>query len=113
MDDMTPPGKMLARRDGRVGYVIFTNPQRHNAVSLEMWQAAASILDQFRTDPEIRVVVLTGAGEKAFVSGAESHKFKDERSNKEAIARYNATVAQANAAIYEFPKPTIAMIRGY
>src|SRR5262244_617569 len=104
MNEMTPTDKMLARKDGRVGYLIFNNPQRHNAVSLEMWQAAAGIFEQFRNDPEIRVVVLTGAGGKAFVSGADISKFEDERSNKEAIARYNATVAQANASVHEFPK---------
>jgi enoyl-CoA hydratase len=113
MNDMTSTDKMLSRKDGRVGYVIFNNPQRHNAVSLEMWQAAGSILDQFKSDSEIRVVVFTGAGGKAFVSGADISKFEDERSNEAAIARYNTAVANANAAIYEFPKPTIAMINGY
>jgi len=113
MNEMTPTDKMLARKDGRVGYVIFNNPQRHNAVPLEMWETASSILDQFRSDPEVRVVVFTGAGGKAFVSGADISKFEDERSNEEAIARYNEAVAKANASIYEFPKPTIAMIRGY
>ena len=61
----------------------------------------------------MRVVVLTGAGGKAFVSGADISKFESERSSKEAIDRYNAAVDQANTAVYEFPKPTIAMIRGY
>ena len=58
-------------------------------------------------------MVLTGAGGKAFVSGADISKFESERSNEEAIARYNRAVERANAAIYDFPKPTIAMIRGY
>ena len=61
----------------------------------------------------MRVVVLTGAGGKAFVSGADISKFESERSSKEAIDRYNESVDKANTAIYEFPKPTIAMIRGY
>ena len=61
----------------------------------------------------MRVVVLTGAGGKAFVSGADISKFESERSSKEAIDRYNEAVDKANTAIYEFPKPTIAMIRGY
>src|SRR5207244_4658595 len=86
---------------------------RHNAVSLEMWEATAKILEDFGKDAEVRVVVLTGAGGKAFVAGADISKFEDERANEEAIARYNNTVERANAAIYDYPKPTIAMIRGY
>ena len=105
--------KMLARKDGRVGYVIFNNPERHNAMSLEMWEATVCYLDEFAKDPEVRVLVLTGAGGKAFVSGADISKFEDERSSKEGIARYNAAVERGYAAVHNFPKPTIAMIRGY
>src|ERR1700723_1332728 len=88
--------KMLSRKDGGVGIVTFNNPERLNAVSLDMWEATKRILDDFAADNDIRVVVLTGAGGKAFVSGADISKFESER-----------------ASIYEFPKPTIAMIRGY
>jgi enoyl-CoA hydratase/carnithine racemase len=110
---MTTTDKMLSRKEGGVGYLIFNNPARHNAVSLEMWEAASGYLDDFAKDKSVRVVVLTGAGEKAFVSGADISKFENERSTKEAIDRYNVAVDHANTAIYEFPKPTIAMIRGY
>jgi enoyl-CoA hydratase len=110
---MTQMDKMLSRKEGRVGYVIFNNPERHNAVSLEMWEATANILEDFGQDDDVRVVVLTGAGGKAFVSGADISKFEDERANEEAIVRYNKTVERANAAVYDYPKPTIAMIRGY
>jgi enoyl-CoA hydratase/carnithine racemase len=105
--------KMLSQKEGGVGYLIFNNPERHNAVSLEMWEAASGFLEDFKSDPKIRVVVLTGAGGKAFVSGADISKFESERSSKEAIDRYNVAVDRANTAVYEFPKPTIAMIRGY
>jgi enoyl-CoA hydratase/carnithine racemase len=110
---MTQTDKMLSRREGRVGYMIFNNPERHNAVSLEMWDAASRIMSDFAKDEEIRTVVITGAGGKAFVSGADISKFESERSNEEEQARYNAVVAKANDALYDFPKPTIAMIRGY
>ncbi len=105
--------KILSRKESGVGYLIFNNPERHNAVSLDMWQAAEAVLADFAADQAIRVVVLTGAGGKAFVSGADISKFESERSTKEAIDRYNVTVDRANSAIFEFPKPTIAMIRGY
>src|ERR1700691_5252744 len=113
MDTITETDKMLWRKDGPVGYVIFNNPERRNAVSLEMWDATARILGDFSEDHEIRVVVLTGAGDKAFVSGADISRFESERANEEAIARYNQAVERANAAVYDYPKPTIAMIRGY
>jgi enoyl-CoA hydratase len=105
--------KMLSRKEGGIGYLIFNNPERHNAVSLEMWEAASHYLEDFRNDSAVRVVVLTGAGGKAFVSGADISKFAKERSTKEGIERYNVAVDAANTAVFEFPKPTIAMIRGY
>ena len=110
---MSATGKMIARREGGVGYLTFNNPERLNAVSLEMWQAVIDILADFRSDKDIRVVVLSGAGDKAFVSGADISKFENERADEKSIARYNETVDRANAAIENFPKPTIAMIRGY
>jgi enoyl-CoA hydratase len=110
---MTQTDKMLSRKEGGVGYLTFNNPERHNAVSLEMWEAASGFLADFAADPKVRVVVLTGAGGKAFVSGADISKFESERSSKEAVDRYNIAVDKANTTVYEFPKPTIAMIRGY
>jgi enoyl-CoA hydratase/carnithine racemase len=110
---MTQTDKMLSRKEGSVGYMIFNNPERHNAVSLEMWDAASRIMSDFAQDDAIRVVVITGAGGKAFVSGADISKFENERSNEEQQARYNEIVAKANDSLYSFPKPTIAMIRGY
>ena len=76
---------MLSRKEGSVGYVIFNNPERHNAVSLDMWQTAGEMLDDFRNDNNIKVVVVTGAGGKAFVSGADISRFEKERSNEEAV----------------------------
>jgi len=113
---MTAPAtndKMLSRKEGRAGYLTFNNPDKLNAVSLDMWEAAEGYLDEFKNDDNIRVVIVTGAGGKAFVSGADISKFASERSNKEASDRYNEAVDRAYAAFHEFPKPTIAMIRGY
>src|SRR5581483_3835938 len=90
---MTQTDKMLSRKEGGVGYLIFNNPERHNAVSLDMWNAASDILADFASDKTTRVVVLTGAGGKAFVSGADISKFESERSSKDAIDRYNAAVS--------------------
>jgi enoyl-CoA hydratase/carnithine racemase len=110
---MTQTDKMLSRKEGSVGYMTFNNPEKLNAVSLEMWDAASRIMSDFAQDDAIRVVVITGAGGKAFVSGADISRFENERSNEEQQARYNEIVAKANDSLYTFPKPTIAMIRGY
>ncbi len=110
---MAQTDKMLSRKEGGVGIVTFNNPERHNAVSLDMWEATKRILDDFAADNDIRVVVLTGAGGKAFVSGADISKFESERANLEAARAYGAKSDAAYSSIYEFPKPTIAMIRGY
>src|SRR5947207_11051421 len=110
---MSKTDKMIARKEGHVGYLIFNNPERHNAVSLDMWAAAADMLRNFAKDNGVRVVIVTGAGDKAFISGADISRFGDERANEEGIARYNATVEATYGAMEQFPKPTIAMIRGY
>lgn len=105
--------KMLARKENGIGWMTFNNPERHNAVSLDMWAAATAILAGFAADPEVRVVVVTGAGGKAFVSGADISKFKDERSSTAEVETYNQTSARLYDKLTRFPKPTIAMIRGY
>ena len=110
---MTATDKMLARKEGRVGIMTFNNPERHNAVSLEMWQAATGILEKFAKDDDVRVLVVTGAGGKAFVSGADISKFESERATREAVERYNAIGQGFYTALSSFSKPTIAQIQGY
>jgi enoyl-CoA hydratase/carnithine racemase len=105
--------KILLHKDGRIGRLVFNNPERHNAVSLEMWDRVAEGLEDFRADDGIRVVVLSGAGGKAFVSGADISKFETERGSRAAVAVYNARVKEVYQGIQAFPKPTIAMIDGY
>ena len=108
-----PSDKMLARKDGAIGHVIFNNPERHNAVSLEMWDALDIMLEAYEHDAEIRLVVLSGAGGKAFVSGADISKFEKERGSKAATERYNNRVKEVYQRIEHYPKPTIAMINGH
>ena len=108
-----PSEKMISKKQDGVGWMILNNPERHNAISLEMWEAALEIMADFSADPAVRVMVLTGAGSKAFASGADISKFKDERQEAEALAHYQATTQKAYAAIQAMPIPTIAMVRGY
>ncbi len=110
---MASTDKVISRKDGNVGYVIFNNPERRNAMSLEMWEACTALMTQYAQDDSIRVVVLAGAGDKAFVAGADISRFGDERSSEEGVRKYNEAVEAAYASVHEFPKPTIAMIRGF
>ncbi len=102
---------LAAKRDG-VGTLIVNNPERRNAISLEMWRAVEAVLTDFRDDPEVRVVVITGAGGKAFVSGADISKFDSERATTEAARAYGAHTERVYALLHGFAKPTIAEIRG-
>ena len=105
--------KMLAEKDGAVGWMIFNNPDRHNALSINMWQAIPEILDDFESDEDIRVIVLKGAGEKAFISGADISEFKESRASADAVTRYDELVQDASNRLSNTAQPTIAMIRGY
>ena len=105
--------KMISRVVDGVGWMTFNNPERHNAISLEMWEAALEIMAGFKADPSVRVMVVSGAGGKAFASGADISKFKDERQEAAALAHYQATTQQAYQALLDMAIPTIAMVRGY
>ena len=87
--------RMIAQKDGAIGWITFNNPARHNAVSLPMWQGLFDAVSAFGEDEEVRVIVLKGAGDKAFVSGADISEFEEKRSNAENIAAYNAVSHQA------------------
>jgi enoyl-CoA hydratase len=105
--------KVRAHLNGAVGHIVFNNPERHNAVSLEMWDAVEEALSLFIENDDARAVVLSGAGGKAFVSGADISKFEKERGSKDATAHYNARIKVVYETIENYPKPTIAMIDGY
>ncbi len=105
--------KLYGGRDGAVAHIVFNNPAKRNAVSLDMWQRYSELLAEYAADDGIRVLVISGAGGKAFVSGADISKFEDERATKEAVEKYNRISKSAYEALYAFPKPTIAKINGY
>jgi len=86
---ISPTLNMIAEKTGPVGRIVFSKPAKHNATSSDMWEAIPVILDDFEKDPAIRVVVVTGAGEKAFVSGADISEFEKARSTPEQVARYD------------------------
>jgi enoyl-CoA hydratase/carnithine racemase len=105
--------KILTEQTGDIARIIFNQPEKRNAVSLEMWEAVEAAVTRFQADDSVRILILSGAGGKAFVSGADISKFESERSSEEAVAHYNATTKRVYDLIESFPKPTIAQIDGF
>jgi enoyl-CoA hydratase/carnithine racemase len=106
-------GKILQSVDDSVGVITFNNPEKRNAMSLEMWEGLGNALIELRDNPDVRVVILVGAGDKAFVSGADISQFEKTRHNAEASEEYSRRSAAQRALLADYPKPTIACIRGF
>jgi enoyl-CoA hydratase len=106
-------GKILQTIIDGVGVITFNNPEKHNAMSLEMWEGLGNALIELRDNPDVRVVILVGAGDKAFVSGADISQFEKTRHNAEASEEYSRRSAAQRALLADYPKPTIACIRGF
>src|SRR5438876_100715 len=104
---------MLAHVENGIGWITVNNPERHNAMSTEMFAAVPPILAAFNADPDVRVVIVRGAGEKAFVSGGDISQFGERRTSVESRREYNRGSGQSWQAWEELDKPVIAMIRGY
>jgi enoyl-CoA hydratase len=106
-------GKILQSVTDGVGVITFNNPEKRNAMSLDMWEGLGHALVELRDDPEVRVVILVGTGDKAFVSGADISQFEKTRHNAEASEEYSKRSAAQRALLADYPKPTIACIRGF
>jgi enoyl-CoA hydratase/carnithine racemase len=106
-------GKILQGVTDGVGIITFNNPEKRNAMSLDMREGLGHALSELRDDPDVRVVILVGAGDKAFVSGADISQFEKNRHNAEASEEYSKRSAAPRAPLADYPKPTIACIRGF
>lgn len=109
----SPTPRMIAKKDGAIGWMIFNNPERLNAVGLDMWEAVPAIVSHFEADPDIRVIVLAGAGGKAFVAGADISQFGETRASATGVQTYEDATTVAFETIAHADRPTIAMIDGY
>ena len=105
--------KILAYNDGPVGRIILNNPERRNAISLDMWQGISEAFDHFSGNPKIRCIVMSGAGDKAFASGADISQFKERRSNADAAEEYARISMAGRQKMLQCEKPFIAQIRGF
>jgi len=105
--------RVLTWLDDRTLHIRFNQPAKHNALSADMWEAVPPLLALARADARVRLVVFSGAGDKAFVSGADISQFEDMRAARDAVAHYEKMAEATLMAIHDFPKPTLACIRGY
>ena len=110
---MSETTKLLLEKDGPIGWIVFNQPEKRNAVSLEMWQAMPEYVRELTADDAIRVVVLRGAGDQAFVSGADISQFKERRRNMADQEEYARISSQGQDALGTLQKPLLAMIHGY
>ena len=105
--------RIVAEKQGSIGWLTFNNPARRNAVSIDMWEAIPKVLDRFEADPQVRVIVLRGEGDRAFVSGADVSQYEKQRSSAEGIQRYEEIATRVQDRFQSCDKVLIAMIRGY
>ncbi|MFI5319217.1 MAG: enoyl-CoA hydratase [Myxococcota bacterium] len=106
-------GRILSDIDDALGWIVIDHPERRNAVSAEMWGALADAAEQLDANPAVRVVVLRGAGELAFVSGADISEFESRRTGGAAAQVYEQGTQRAFGTLASLSKPVIAMIHGF
>ncbi len=106
-------GRLIAETQGPVGWLTFNNPARRNAISIDMWEAIPQVLDRFEQDANVRVIVLKGEGDKAFVSGADVSQYEKQRSTTEGIQHYEEIAGRVQERFQGCDKTVVAMIRGY
>jgi enoyl-CoA hydratase/carnithine racemase len=105
--------KMIASKQNGIGWMVFNNPERRNAISYEMRVAALTILDDFETDPAIRVIIMKGAGDKSFISGSDISQFEKRMASPEHRAAAAAVSERLYARYETLSKPLIAMVQGF
>jgi enoyl-CoA hydratase len=105
--------KIIASVEDGVGWLTFNNPERRNAVSLEMWQGLADAMTAFEHDPDVRVVVMKGAGGKSFAAGADITEFEQHRANAQQKADYERIASGGQKGMSGLSKPLIAMVHGF
>lgn len=106
-------GQLRVERDGPVGRLILDNPARRNAIGAQMWRDIPQAVSSFNADPEVRCIVVRGAGSEAFAAGADISEFEQRRSSEADVRAYEAQIEAAHRALETSPKPVIALIHGF
>jgi len=104
---------LTVEKRGAVGWLVFNQPAKKNAISDAMWRAIPPAMQQFDRDPEVRCIAFRGAGTEAFAAGADISEFENNRSEEGAVAKYDDLLDRVLHAIQGSPKPSLAMIYGF
>ena len=105
-------GRIDIHHDGAVCRIVLNQPSKLNAMNFDMWSALPDAFAAAEAAPQIRVITLEGAGDKAFCAGADISQFGEKRTGVEATRAYDAAVAAGMKAVQYSSKPTLALIRG-
>jgi len=105
-------GHIRIEKEAPIGWLVFDHPERRNAISASMWQELPGAVEDLAADPDVRVVVLRGSGDVAFISGADISEFETQRTGS-ATAGYERDNGRAFLAISTLEKPVLAMIQGF
>jgi enoyl-CoA hydratase len=108
-----PTAKILARKQDGIGWLTFNQPEKRNAISQDMWDAVRLAAEHFADDDSVRVVVMHGAGGKAFASGADISEFEKIRADAAAEVEYSRRSSAAREMLERLGKPLIAMVQGF
>lgn len=106
-------GRLIAAQEGPIGWITFNQPERLNAVRRDMWDDLPAAVASLTSNPQIRAIVIRGAGDKAFISGADIAEFDVQRNNAASNRPFTVAVTAATASLVEAPVPVIAMINGF
>ena len=111
--DTTLPDTILIERDGPIGRIIINNETKRNAMTLAMWRAIPDAVAALEADFDVHVIAIVGAGNKAFVSGADISEFDTVRKDTPSASHYDDINAECYRAVRNAKKPTIALIKGF
>jgi enoyl-CoA hydratase len=104
---------LRVEKKGSVGWIVFDQPNKRNAINDAMWRGIAPAVARFDADPEVRCVAFRGAGTEAFSAGADISEFEGRRAQAESVGKYDSLLDEVLHAIQDSRKPSVAMIYGY
>jgi len=104
---------LIVEKRGAVGWIVFNQPAKRNAINGVMWRGIPEAMAQFDADPEVRCVAFRGAGTEAFAAGADISEFEEIRAQKSSVADYDGLLDQVLHSIQDSRKPSVAMIYGF
>jgi enoyl-CoA hydratase/carnithine racemase len=106
-------GRLLVEKRGAVGWIVFDQPAKKNAINDAMWRGIPEAMARFDADAEVRCVAFRGAGTEAFAAGADISEFESIRAHRAAVGEYDGLLDRVLLSIQGSPKPSLALIHGF